>query len=64
MTEGNLSEQILFFSIPLMISNLLQALFNMADIAVVGQFSAHARKSARQKAFCFALHIHLRQERC
>lgn len=39
MTEGNLSEQILFFSIPLMISNLLQALFNMADIAVVGQFS-------------------------
>lgn len=39
MTEGKLSKQILFFSLPLMISNLLQALFNMADIAVVGRFS-------------------------
>ena len=74
-----------------MISNLLQALFNMADIAVVGQFSGPIALGAvgstvilvgvftgiligmgsgvnaicaRQKAFCFALHIHLRQERC
>ncbi len=39
MTEGKLSKQIIFFSLPLMISNLLQALFNMADIAVVGRFS-------------------------
>ena len=39
MTEGRLSKQILLFSIPLILSNLLQVLFNMADIAVVGQFS-------------------------
>lgn len=39
LTIGSLGKKILFFSIPLMISNLLQVLFNMADIAVVGQFA-------------------------
>ncbi len=38
LTEGNLGRQILFFSIPLMLSNVLQVLFNMADVAVVGRF--------------------------
>ena len=38
LTEGRLAKQIFFFSVPLMLSNLLQALFNMADIMVVGQF--------------------------
>lgn len=36
---GSLSKGILLFSIPLMASNVLQVLFNMADIAVVGQFA-------------------------
>ncbi len=39
MTEGSLAKQILMFSVPLMLSNLLQIIFNMADIAVVGQFA-------------------------
>ncbi len=39
MTKGSLARQILFFSIPLMLSNLLQIVFNMADVAVVGQFA-------------------------
>ncbi len=39
MTEGRLGRQILFFSIPLMLSNLLQIIFNMADVAVLGQFA-------------------------
>lgn len=39
MTEGKLSRQILKFSAPLMLSNVLQVLFNMSDIAVVGQFA-------------------------
>ncbi len=39
MTEGSLVKQIWIFSVPLMLSNLLQILFNMADVAVVGQFS-------------------------
>ena len=37
MTRGNLWKQILLFSLPLMLSNLLQVLFNMADLAVVGR---------------------------
>ena len=39
MTRGSLKKQILFFGIPLMLSNLLQVLFNMSDIAVIGQFA-------------------------
>ncbi len=39
MTEGALLPKILLFSIPLIISSVLQLLFNAADIVVVGQFS-------------------------
>ena len=39
MISGSLWKNILLFSIPLMFSMLLQVVFNMADIAVVGLFS-------------------------
>ena len=39
LTKGSLYKQILLFSLPLIASNLLQVLFNMSDIAVVGRFS-------------------------
>lgn len=39
LTVGSLPKKILFFSVPLMLSNMLQVLFNMSDIAVVGRFS-------------------------
>lgn len=43
LTRGNLWKQMLLFILPLMASNLLQVLFNMSDIAVVGQFAgSHA----------------------
>ena len=42
LTEGGLGKNILIYSIPLMLTNLLQVLFNMADIAVVGRFSSAA----------------------
>lgn len=38
-SQGNLWIQIFKFSVPLVCSNLLQVLFNMADLAVVGQFA-------------------------
>jgi putative MATE family efflux protein len=38
MTKGNLWKQIFVFSLPLMLSNFLQVLFNLSDIIVVGQF--------------------------
>ena len=40
ITQGSLWENMFFFSIPLMLSQLLQVLFNMADVAVVGKFSS------------------------
>lgn len=39
LTSGNLPKQILLFSIPLILSNVLQVLFNVSDIAVVGRFA-------------------------
>lgn len=42
LTHGPLGKQIFMFSLPLMLSNILQVLFNMADIAVVGQFAGSA----------------------
>lgn len=39
LLEGSLFKKILLFSLPLMLSNLLQVLFNISDIAVVGKFS-------------------------
>lgn len=46
MTEGNLLPKILKFTIPLMLSSLLQLLFNAADIVVVGKFAGHEALAA------------------
>ena len=40
MTDGSLWKNMFLFSVPLMLSQLLQVLFNMADVAVVGKFSS------------------------
>lgn len=45
-SQRGLTWQILVFSLPLMVSNLLQVLFNMADIAVVGQFAGASSLAA------------------
>lgn len=39
LTTGSIWGKMLFFSIPLVLTNLLQVLFNMADIAVIGRFA-------------------------
>ena len=41
-----LPRQILLFSLPLMASNVLQVLFNMADIAVIGRFAGSLSMAA------------------
>ena len=38
LTQGSLPKQILLFGLPLILSNMLQTLFNLADVAVVGRF--------------------------
>ena len=46
MCNGPLLGKILLFSIPLMLSGVLQLLFNAADIVVVGRFAGHQALAA------------------
>ncbi len=41
MTEGNLFKKLIFFSIPVMISSVIQLLFNACDLIVVGNFAGN-----------------------
>lgn len=43
LIEGNFFKNIIVFSLPLILSNVLQVLFNMADIAIVGQFDPNGK---------------------
>ena len=36
-TEGNITKQLVVFSLPLFMSNLLQIVYNMVDMIIVGQ---------------------------
>lgn len=38
MTQGNIVKQVLLFALPLMLGNLLQQMYNIADTWVVGRF--------------------------
>lgn len=38
MTEGSILKQIVFFSLPLMLGNVFQMLYNTVDSVVVGNF--------------------------
>ncbi len=38
MTKGNIAKQLLFFALPILLTNLLQNLYNMADSLMVGRF--------------------------
>lgn len=42
MTQGSLWKKIWMYSLPLMCTNVLQVVFNLTDIAVVGQFAGSA----------------------
>lgn len=39
LSEGSLWKKVFIYSVPLMFSNILQVLFNMSDVAVVGKFA-------------------------
>ena len=46
MTEGSLLAKVLFFSLPIMLSGILQLLFNAADTIVVGRFAGNEALAA------------------
>ena len=39
MTQGSLWKNMFFFSVPLMFSQILEVMFNLSDVAVVGHFA-------------------------
>ena len=45
-TEGNVTKQLLIFSAPLFLSNLLQIVYNMVDMVIVGQVMGKVGLSA------------------
>ena len=48
MTNGTIMDKLITFSLPLMLSGILQLMFNAVDIIVVGQFSG-SRPLAAQR---------------
>ncbi len=46
MCHGSLFRKIIFFTLPLLATNLLQLLFNAADMVVLGQFANHQAMAA------------------
>ena len=46
MTEGSLFGNVLFFALPIMLSSILQLLFNAADTIVVGRFAGREALAA------------------
>ena len=58
LTCGPLKKQILLFSLPLIASNVLQVLFNVADVAVAGRFAgAEALGSVGSTTLLVALFV-------
>lgn len=45
LTVGSPAKKILLFSLPLILTNVLQVLFSMSDLAVVGRFSANGAEA-------------------
>lgn len=45
LTVGSPFKKIVLFSLPLMVTNVLQVLFNMSDIAVVGRFAENGSEA-------------------
>ncbi len=45
LSQGNVAKQMIRFSLPFLISNLIQSLYNVVDMIVVGQFAGTASMS-------------------
>lgn len=43
LTTGNITGRLLQFALPMMLGNLLQQLYNVADTLIVGRFWARTR---------------------
>ena len=39
LSEGNVAKQLVLFSLPFLASNIIQSLYSVADMLIVGRFS-------------------------
>ena len=39
LSEGNVAKQLILFSLPFLASNIIQSLYSVADMLIVGRFS-------------------------
>ena len=46
LTQGNVVRQLITFALPFMISNIVQSLYNVADMLIVGRFGGAVGISA------------------
>lgn len=46
LTEGSIAKQLLYFALPLFLSNAMQAIYNVADMVIVGHFIGGSGMSA------------------
>lgn len=46
LTEGSVAKKLLYFALPFMLSNLLQTVYNMVDMSVVGHYMGSSGLSA------------------
>jgi putative MATE family efflux protein len=46
LTEGSVAKKLLYFAVPFMLSNLLQTVYNLVDMSVVGHYMGSAGLSA------------------
>ena len=45
LAKGNVAKRLIVFAIPFIISNLIQTLYSVADMIIVGQFDGTASMS-------------------
>ena len=57
MCNGSIMDKLISFSLPLMLSGILQLMFNAVDIIVVGRFSGSVALAAVGKKRCQKLFI-------
>ena len=57
LTEGTISKKLLFFAFPLMIGNLLQQFYNIADTLIVGRYLGEDALAAVGSAYTLMIFI-------
>ena len=50
LTQGSIYKTLIVFAVPIILTNLIQQLYSMVDLMVIGQFVGSVERSASQPA--------------